>query len=295
MCQGNHPSVQWAGEKDLFGQNWAAVEEAEWRGWLRQARGKRERLRTGLGLRRAPLCEGLYRAQLWGHLRTPDSRRASLGSSFIFRLRNSARPGHAHLPSCRAPRVQHAYQCAHRLLRPQLRAASRPVLGADAPPMCHTHGQRLTPWCHHLGQLGGGTVPWFILFPWVTNVPALPCPAEAARGDDTGRLCSLDDPLQQRWGSLPRCPARPPRVNLPAGPRRSCPPLSSSRFSWLPARSFLDLLPPRCQGALQFYMWNVTSSRGVPDKPTPQPEAHHEWCCWRWPRWVVGTESLLGR
>ena len=56
-----------------------------------------------------------------------------------------------------------------------------------------------------------------------------PCPAEAARGDDMGRPCSLDDLLQQRWGS-PQTP-RPTRVNLPAGPRRSCPPLSSSHFS----------------------------------------------------------------
>ena len=135
---------------------------------------------------------------------------------------------------------------------------SKPSSGLPASPrgwrpaVCHTHGQRLPPWCHRLGQLGGGTAPWFILFPWVTNVPALPCPAEAARGDDMGRPCSLDDLLQQRWGS-PQTP-RPTRVNLPAGPRRSCPPLSSSHFSWLPARSLLDLLPPRCQGALQFYM-----------------------------------------
>ena len=206
-CRGDHPTVQWAGEKELFGQNWTAVEEGEWRGWLRQTWGKRERLQTGLGLRRAPLCKGLYRAQLWGHLRTSDSRRASPGSSLIFRLRNSTHPEHAHLPSHRAPRVQHAYRYTHHILDPQLRAASQPVLGVDAPPVCHTHGQRLTPWCHRLGQLGGGTAPWFILFPWVTNVPALPCPAEAAHGDDMGRPCSLDNLLQQRWGSLPRRPA----------------------------------------------------------------------------------------
>lgn len=60
-------------------------------------------------------------------------------------------------------------------------------------------------------------------------------------------------PAPAEVGESPQTP-RPTRVNLPAGPRRSCPPLSSSHFSWLPARSLLDLLPPRCQGALQFYM-----------------------------------------
>lgn len=265
MCQGNHPSVQWAGERT----SWAKLSSC-WGGRMEEGdcgMGKEERLRTGLGF----MNTSVWRTLLCPALGTPENTWLQEGQPRLFpHLQTQKFSSVLDTPTCHP--VGHL---VFSMPTSALTVFSDPSLGSQP-----ASPRGLTPRpCVTLmdkdslpGAIAWASLGWncALIHPvsWVTNVPALPCPAEAARGDDTGRLCSLDDPLQQRWGSLPRC-SRPPHTCQPASWTSEELPLL---FLALVSRDsqpvlFWIFFLPGARG-LSNSTCNVTSSHGVPDKPT---------------------------
>lgn len=118
--------------------------------------------------------------------------------------------------------------------------------------------------------------PLHILLPWVTNAPALPCPGEKAHGNDTCDvyvhpiICSTgveEPPESKPLQHIETCQLDLLGVSHP----------QNYHFSLLPAHSLLiffltdDSDLSKCKYYTPF---PLTSPHGVPDKPTPQHEAH---------------------
>lgn len=142
--------------------------------------------------------------------------------SFIFRLRNEQCP-------LECP-VRH---CTFNMSKSELTRSLTPDRGCQ--PAGHTC---VIPSAKDAFPCAWGVITWatsrvkpwplLILLPWVTRVPALPCPGEKAHGNSTFSMFH-----QRRKRSPPVQPARWPSKGAP--PRR--PPPSSYHYPGLPAYS----------------------------------------------------------
>lgn len=107
-----------------------------------------------------------------------------------------------------------------------------------------------------------------------------PFPAQE-RGVWDGHVKSVftQQPVLSEVGRTSPVPL-PHHLNLLGGPLRS-PSSFKLLFLMTPSLYSSGPLPHRDpgSGSSQRQMQNVTPLHGIPDKPAPQPEAHHEHCC----------------